>query len=98
VLVGDTVDFWRVEALEQDRLLRLAAEMRLPGRAWLQFEVTPAPGGCRLRQTAIFDPVGLGGLLYWYALAPLHGLIFGGMVRGIARAALSGSPGGQAPA
>ena len=88
VLVGDTVDFWRVEALEQDRLLRLAAEMRAPGRAWLQFEVNPAPGGSLLRQTAIFDPVGLAGLLYWYALSPLHELIFAGMLRGITRAAL----------
>jgi uncharacterized protein YbjT (DUF2867 family) len=89
VLVGDTVDFWRVEALEQDRLLRLCAEMRAPGRAWLQFEVNPASGGSLLRQTAIFDPVGLAGLLYWYALTPLHGLIFAGMIRGIARAALN---------
>jgi uncharacterized protein YbjT (DUF2867 family) len=93
VLVGDTVDFWRVQALEQDRLLRLAAEMRVPGRAWLQFEVSPAPGGCRLRQTAIFDPVGLAGLLYWYVLTPMHGLIFAGMIRGITRAALSEAPG-----
>jgi uncharacterized protein YbjT (DUF2867 family) len=89
VLVGDTVDFWRVEALEQDRLLRLCAEMRAPGRAWLQFEVNPAPGGCLLRQTAIFDPVGLTGLLYWYSLIPLHALIFARMIRGIARAALA---------
>ena len=81
------------QALEQDRLLRLAAEMRVPGRAWLQFEVSPAPGGCRLRQTAIFDPVGLAGLLYWYVLTPLHGLIFAGMIRGITRAALSEAPG-----
>jgi uncharacterized protein YbjT (DUF2867 family) len=94
VLVGDTVDFWRVEALEQDRLLRLAAEMRAPGRAWLQFEVEPAPQGSVLRQTAIFDPVGLAGLLYWYALSPLHELIFAGMLRGIARAALAEPPGG----
>ena len=59
---GDTVDFWRVEAVEPNRLLRLAAEMRLPGRAWLQFEVTPENGGSLVRQTALFDPVGLSGL------------------------------------
>jgi uncharacterized protein YbjT (DUF2867 family) len=84
---GDTVDFWRVEAVEQDHLLRLSAEMSLPGRAWLQFEVTPSPGGSIIRQTALFDPVGVLGRLYWYAIWPLHGLVFNGMLRGIARAA-----------
>jgi len=86
VVPGDAVDFWRVEAFEPDRLLRLAAEMRLPGRAWLQFEVEPVADGSVLRQTAIFDPVGLFGLLYWYALYPLHGLVFAGMLRGIVEA------------
>jgi uncharacterized protein YbjT (DUF2867 family) len=83
--VGEPVDFWRVERYEEDRLLRLAAEMRLPGRAWLQFEVTPL-GAARsqIRQTAIFDPVGLAGLFYWYALYPIHSLIFSGMLRAIA--------------
>ncbi len=86
---GDTVDFWRVERIEPDRLLHLRAEMKLPGRAWLQFEATPlSGGGCRIRQTAIFDPVGLFGLLYWYGLYPLHFLIFREMLRGIARSAL----------
>ncbi|MGE3140903.1 MAG: SDR family oxidoreductase [Thermoleophilia bacterium] len=84
---GDTVDFWRVEALERGRLLRLAAEMRVPGRAWLQFEVEEVPGGSLIRQTAIFDPMGVAGRLYWYAVWPLHGYVFRGMVRGIARAA-----------
>jgi uncharacterized protein YbjT (DUF2867 family) len=84
---GDPLDFWRVEAVEPSRLLRLRAEMRLPGRAWLQFEVEPTPEGSRVRQTAIFDPVGLMGLAYWYALWPLHALIFRGMLRGIVRAA-----------
>ncbi len=83
---GDALDFWRVEALERDRLLRLRAEMKVPGRAWLQFEVTPHGAGSTIRQTAIFEPRGLAGLLYWYALMPVHGLIFGGMLRGIARA------------
>ena len=85
---GDTVDFWRVEAIEPDRLLRLTAEMTLPGRAWLQFEVEPEAGGSIIRQTAIFDPVGVLGRLYWYSIWPLHGLVFRGMVRGIARAAV----------
>lgn len=86
--VGDTVDFWRVEALEPNRRLRLAAEMRLPGRAWLEFEVTGDGSSTTIRQTAIFDPVGLLGRAYWYALYPLHHLVFGGMLRGIAQAAL----------
>lgn len=87
LLPGETVDFWRVEAFEPPELLRLSAEMRLPGRAWLQFEVEPCAGGARVRQTAIFDPVGLAGLLYWYGLYPLHQLVFSRMLRGIARAA-----------
>lgn len=84
--IGETVDFWRVEAFEPERLLRLRAEMRLPGRAWLQFEVTPVDGGARITQTAVFDPVGVTGLLYWYALLPIHNLVFRGMLRGVARA------------
>ncbi len=87
LMVGDTLDFWRVESIDQDRSLRLAAEMKVPGRAWLQFEVTPNTSGCVIRQTAIFDPAGLGGLLYWYALYPVHKWIFGGMLRNIAAAA-----------
>jgi len=83
---GDPLDFWRVDAFEADRLLRLRAEMRMPGRAWLQFEVEPAGGGSRITQTAVFDPSGLSGLLYWYGLYPLHWLIFRGMLRGIVRA------------
>ncbi len=90
LVAGDTLDFWRVEKVEPGRLLRLAAEMRLPGRAWLQFEVTPEGGGSLIRQTAEFDPVGLGGLLYWYALWPAHQLVFAGMLRNIARAAEAG--------
>ena len=83
---GDALDFWRVEAIEPDALLRLAAEMKLPGRAWLQFEVEPDGAGSTLRQTAIFDPVGLLGLAYWYGHYPLHQLVFAGMVRGIVAA------------
>ncbi len=85
---GDTLDFWRVEAYEHDHLLRLAAEMKIPGRAWLQFEVTPCDTGSEIRQTAIFDPAGLTGLLYWYALYPIHALIFCGMLSGIAARAV----------
>ena len=85
--VGDSLDFWRVEAYEPGRLLRLSAEMKLPGRAWLQFEVEPDRGGSRLTQTATFDPIGLPGLLYWYALWPAHSLIFGAMLKGVARTA-----------
>jgi uncharacterized protein YbjT (DUF2867 family) len=84
---GETVDFWRVEAFEPDRRLRLFAEMKLPGRAWLEFEVDGDASASHIHQTAIFDPVGLWGRLYWYALFPLHGLIFGGMLRNIKRAA-----------
>lgn len=86
---GDTLDFWRVEAVEPDRLLRLAAEMRLPGRAWLQFEVEAQGDRSIIHQTAIFDPVGLFGQLYWYALWPLHQYVFGGTLRALARAALA---------
>jgi uncharacterized protein YbjT (DUF2867 family) len=84
---GDTVDCWRVEAFERERALRLAAEMKLPGRAWLEFEVAEESDGSVIRQTAIFDPIGLSGLLYWYSVYPLHRLVFSGMLRGIARAA-----------
>jgi len=85
---GDAVDFWRVEAFEPDRLLRLVAEMKLPGRAWLEFEITGNGHSSTIRQTAIFDPVGLSGLAYWYALYPLHHFVFAGMLRGIVSAAI----------
>ncbi len=88
--VGDTLDWWRVEAYEPDRLLRLRAEMKLPGRAWLEFEVLPEPSrgaGASIRQTALYDPAGILGLLYWYGIYPLHLLVFRGMLRGIAQAA-----------
>lgn len=81
---GDPIDFWRVEALEPGRMLRLRAEMKVPGRAWLQFEVTGDEMHSLIRQTAIFEPRGVAGLLYWYALYPVHRLIFNGMLRGIA--------------
>jgi len=81
---GDALDFWRVEALEPDRMLRLRAEMKVPGRAWLQFEVTGDGSTSTIRQTAVFEPRGVAGLLYWYSLYPVHALIFRGMLRGIA--------------
>jgi uncharacterized protein YbjT (DUF2867 family) len=82
--VGDALDFWRVEAVEPGSMLRLRAEMKVPGRAWLQFEVRPRPNrGSTLQQTAFFAPRGLAGLLYWYVLYPVHSLIFSGLVRRI---------------
>ena len=82
---GDALDCWRVEAFESGRKLRLAAEMKMPGRAWLEFEVKGEANGSIIRQTAIFDPAGLWGLIYWYMVYPLHQLVFAGMLRGIAR-------------
>jgi uncharacterized protein YbjT (DUF2867 family) len=84
--VGDTVDFWRVERFEPDRLLRLRAEMKIPGRLWLQFEVDPKHHRTQVRQTTIFDASGYVGLAYWYTLYPLHRRIFAGMLAGIERA------------
>ncbi len=81
--VGDTVDFWRVERLESGRLLRLSAEMKIPGRLWLQFEVSPTESHSMVRQTTVFDPAGYVGLAYWYLLYPVHHRIFGRMLRGI---------------
>jgi uncharacterized protein YbjT (DUF2867 family) len=84
--VGDALDFWRVERVEPDHLLRLRAEMRVPGRAWLEFTAVAQPDGRTLLvQTAFFEPKGLSGLLYWYALYPVHGLIFGGLIRRLAQ-------------
>jgi len=85
--VGDTLDCWRVESIQPDQRLRLAAELKLPGRAWLEFEVEPDGNGTRLRQTAMFDPLGLWGLAYWYGVWPLHHIVFAGMLRGLAQAA-----------
>ena len=86
VRVGDAIDFWRVEAIEPNHLLRLRAEMKVPGRAWLQFESRPQSNGrTKLVQTAFFEPKGLMGLLYWYLLYPIHAWIFGAMAHEIAR-------------
>ena len=84
LITGDPLDFWRVEAVEKNKLLRLRAEMKLPGDAWLQFQTKDTNNKKSvLTQTAFFEPKGLWGLLYWYALYPLHGLIFRGMIRSI---------------
>ena len=88
VQAGDTVDFWRVEQVVENKMLRLAAEMKVPGRAWLEFEVTEVDGVSTVRQTAIFDPVGLFGIVYWYSLFPLHEFVFRGMLRNICKAAV----------
>ncbi|KAA5826544.1 SDR family oxidoreductase [Saccharopolyspora hirsuta] len=84
---GEALDWWRVEELAEGRFLRLRAEMRVPGQAWLELSVEPANGGARYRQRAVFIPRGLLGHLYWWAVAPLHGLVFGGMAPRILGAA-----------
>lgn len=85
--IGDALDFWRVERYEPDRRLRLRAEMKLPGRAWLEWDVIETDEGSEIRQTASFDPVGLLGRIYWYAIWPLHQFVFQGMLRNIAQRA-----------
>jgi hypothetical protein len=83
-VAGDPIDFCRVAAYEPDRLLRLEAEMKVPGRAWLEFSVDPVSASTtRIRQVARFEPSGVLGRLYWYSLLPLHAVIFGGMLRRI---------------
>ena len=86
--VGEALDWWRVEELDEGRLLRLRAEMRVPGLAWLEFHVERAASGrTRLRQKATFHPFGLAGRLYWWSVSPFHGIVFGSMVRNLCRAA-----------
>lgn len=89
--VGEALDWWRVEELEDGRLLRLRAEMKVPGLAWLELSVRPRTGGGSVyRQRAVFVPRGLAGQVYWWSVAPFHGLVFGGMARNILRAAEHG--------
>ncbi len=86
--LGESLDFWRVEALDPNALVRLRAEMKVPGKAWLEFQSIPQPdGGTLLTQTAYFAPRGLSGFLYWYGLYPIHTLVFGGMIRKVAERA-----------
>jgi hypothetical protein len=88
LFVGDALDFWRVEERDAGRLLRLRAEMRVPGLAWLEFHVEHGDDGATvLRQRATFAPRGLAGHLYWWAIAGFHGIVFGGMIRNLTRAA-----------
>jgi hypothetical protein len=88
LLPGDPLDFWRVEAIEKNKLLRLRAEMKLPGKAWLQFNIEHTNDNkSTLIQTAFFEPKGLWGLLYWYSIYPFHGFIFGGMIKSIKKTA-----------
>ena len=90
--IGDAIDFWRVEAVEPDRLVRLRAEMKVPGRAWLQFQAESlGPTRTRLVQTAFFAPKGLFGLLYWYLLYPIHGFMFSRLIRKLAASATRAS-------
>ena len=85
---GEALDFWRVTGIEPGRLLELRAEMKLPGVATLTFEIEPGEAnGSKLVQTDRFKPKGLFGLLYWYAVVPLHNFVFNGMLHGIARSA-----------
>ncbi|MGW7098118.1 SDR family oxidoreductase [Streptomyces sp. NPDC054838] len=88
--VGDSLDFWRVEEIEPGALLRLRAEMRLPGLAWLELHADPDPADrrrSRFRQRALFHPRGLLGHMYWWSVSPFHAVVFGGMARNIAKAA-----------
>jgi len=91
--VGDALDFWRVEEVKPGRLLRLRAEMRLPGLAWLELTASERDGGARYGQRAIFYPRGLLGHLYWWTMRPFHGLIFGAMPQNVARRAVAVSAG-----
>jgi uncharacterized protein YbjT (DUF2867 family) len=88
LVTGDTFDCWKVDVCDPPRRLRLAAEMKMPGRGWLEFEVVPRDGDVTIHQTAVFDPKGLGGLAYWYAIWPLHELVFRRMLAGIVKAAV----------
>jgi len=90
---GERIDCWRIEAVVPDRRLWLAAEMRLPGRAWLEFAVVPDEEGSLVRQTAVFDAKGLFGLCYWFTVWPLHQLVFAGMLRRIVESAGDGARG-----
>jgi hypothetical protein len=91
------VDWWRVEELDEGTLLRLRAEMRVPGLAWLEFHVEQeeGTGRTRLRQRATFHPHGLLGEFYWWSVTPFHGIVFGGMLRNICRAAETGTAAGR---
>ena len=89
LIVGGIIDFWRIEKVVPNNFLSLSAEMKLPGRAWLEFEVIGNGSSSTIKQTAIFEPAGIFGKIYWYSLYPLHQLIFAGMLQAIADKALA---------
>jgi hypothetical protein len=83
---GDSLDYYRVEALEPGRLMRLRSELRAPGKAWMEWRVeADSAAGSTLTQTAFFAPRGLPGFLYWYLLGPLHRLVFRGLLEALVR-------------
>ena len=89
VAYGEALDFWRVVGIENNRSLVLRAEMKVPGEAVLEFRIEPTVDGqCSLQQSALFQPQGLFGILYWYSVAPFHHIVFGGMLKGIRQKAL----------
>ena len=89
LIAGGIIDFWRIEKVVPNNFLSLSAEMKLPGRAWLEFEVIEKENTSTIKQTAIFEPIGIFGKMYWYSLYPLHQLIFSGMLKAIADKALT---------
>lgn len=91
LIVGDAIDFWRIEHITPERVLRLRAEMRIPGEAWLELGVDPRESGSRYWQRAVFFPRGLAGRLYWFSMLPFHGLIFNGMANRIVATAETNS-------
>jgi hypothetical protein len=86
LVVGEALDFWRVEEIQRPKLLRLRAEMKMPGRAWLEWTVIPNEDseGCTVVQRALYMPRGLWGHLYWAAVFPMHGLVFPSMAKNAA--------------
>jgi hypothetical protein len=89
ISVGNYIDFYRVDALETDRLFRLIAEVKAPGAGWMEWRITPQPGGnSLLSQIAYFAPKGVPGFLYWFLLYPVHRLVFSGLLKGIALRAI----------
>ena len=98
LLMGDALDFWRVEAIEPGKLLRLRAEMKLPGLAWLELSVgQDYDGMTTYSQRAIFRPRGLAGHAYWRSISPFHGVVFGGMLKNITAAAEQAERAGDTP-
>ena len=86
-VIGDTLDWWRISDHIPNELVILDAEMKLPGKAWLKFEIVPSQKGSLIRQTAGMETNNLMGLLYWYGLFPLHSIIFRGMLNAIGKRA-----------